>query len=126
MPRAALESVGIKVLAESEEAGVHLAVSPDGLRWVFLQGHPEYDVESLPKEYKREVVRYQDSTNENYPPYPEHCFTVGILDLLDEHRAHAMNARSTHGEQPAFPEAEVEASLRIRGRTQEKHCSTTG
>lgn len=111
VPRAALESVGIKVLAESEEAGVHLAVSPDGLRWIFLQGHPEYDVESLPKEYKREVVRYQDGTNEDYPPYPEHCFTAGILELLDKHRARAETARATHSPQPAFPDAEVESGL---------------
>ena len=52
------ENVGARVLVESEEAGVHLAVSPDGLRLVMFQGHPEYDTVSLLKEYKREINRF--------------------------------------------------------------------
>ena len=48
------------VLAESEDAGVHLATSPDGFRIVYFQGHPEYDRNSLLKEYKREVGRFLD------------------------------------------------------------------
>ena len=53
--RAQFEAAGLRVLVESEEAGVHLAVSEDGFRLVFFQGHPEYDTISLLKEYKREV-----------------------------------------------------------------------
>ncbi|MCK4493688.1 MAG: homoserine O-succinyltransferase, partial [Methylococcales bacterium] len=45
---------GIKILVTSEAAGVHLAVSQDGFRIVYFQGHPEYDDISLLKEYKRE------------------------------------------------------------------------
>ena len=41
---------GVHILVESEEAGVHLAVSQDRLRMVFFQGHPEYDTISLLKE----------------------------------------------------------------------------
>ncbi|MFQ5938127.1 MAG: homoserine O-succinyltransferase, partial [Acidiferrobacterales bacterium] len=33
--RTQLEAVGIRVLVESEEAGVHLAVSPDGFRMIY-------------------------------------------------------------------------------------------
>ena len=54
--RAQFEAAGLHVLVESEPAGVHLAVSPDGLRVVYFQGHPEYDTVSLLKEYKREVT----------------------------------------------------------------------
>jgi len=53
--RQQFEAAGLHVLAESEEAGVHLAVSEDLFRLVFFQGHPEYDIISLLKEYKREV-----------------------------------------------------------------------
>ena len=49
---------GLNVLVESDEIGVHLAASDDGLRLVFFQGHPEYDANSLLKEYKREVLRF--------------------------------------------------------------------
>ena len=47
---------GGHVLVESAEAGVHLAVSADGFRFVYFQGHPEYDFNSLLKEHKREVI----------------------------------------------------------------------
>src|SRR3569832_2918391 len=45
--RAQFEAAGGKVLVESEDAGVHMAVSGDGLRTVVFQGHPEYDTVSL-------------------------------------------------------------------------------
>ena len=35
-----------------------VAVSPDQFRAVYTQGHPEYDANSLLKEYKREVFRF--------------------------------------------------------------------
>ena len=47
IPRERFEAAGCKVLAESDIAGVHLAVSEDLFRIVFFQGHPEYDIISL-------------------------------------------------------------------------------
>lgn len=43
----------LKILAESEEAGV-FAVSTDEGRQIFLTGHAEYDPETLDKEYRRD------------------------------------------------------------------------
>ena len=40
MTRADVEPAGVRVLSESEEAGIYLAVSPDGFHFVFFQGHP--------------------------------------------------------------------------------------
>jgi homoserine O-succinyltransferase len=45
---------GVTLLAESDEAGVYLAVSDDG-RQVFVTGHPEYDRDTLKAEYDRDV-----------------------------------------------------------------------
>lgn len=44
------------LLAESEEAGVLLAMSRDG-RQVFVQGHPEYDRMTLNNEYHRDLAK---------------------------------------------------------------------
>lgn len=44
----------ITVLAESEEAGVFLAIAEGGKK-VFLNGHPEYDRYTLDKEYHRDL-----------------------------------------------------------------------
>ena len=43
----------LKILAESEEAGVY-AVSNDGGRQIFITGHSEYDRETLKNEYLRD------------------------------------------------------------------------
>ena len=43
----------LKILAESEEAGVY-AVSTDGGRQIFITGHSEYDADTLAKEYFRD------------------------------------------------------------------------
>ena len=44
----------ITVLAESEEAGVFLALAENGKK-VFVNGHPEYDRYTLDKEYHRDL-----------------------------------------------------------------------
>lgn len=44
------------VLATSPEAGLYLAASRDG-RHVYVAGHCEYDVDTLEKEYRRDVGR---------------------------------------------------------------------
>ena len=85
MPREDLEAAGLRVIAVSEEAGVHLATSEDGVKWVYFQGHPEYDANSLMKEYKREVMRYSAGVLDDYPPYPEGYFTRGALAQLVGH-----------------------------------------
>ena len=44
----------LTVLAESEEAGVFLAMAKEG-RQIFVMGHPEYDRVTLDGEYKRDL-----------------------------------------------------------------------
>jgi len=84
--RAQFEAAGLSVLIESLDGDVHLAVSPDGLRFVFMQGHPEYEFNSLLKEYKREVLRFQNGTRPDYPPVPENYFCAQALRLCEERR----------------------------------------
>jgi len=49
-------NAGLRLVAESSEAGVYLAVSEDGRR-VFVTGHPEYDRMTLKAEYERDRAR---------------------------------------------------------------------
>ena len=46
----------LTVLAESEEAGLFLAMAEDG-RQIFVMGHPEYDRVTLDGEYKRDLSK---------------------------------------------------------------------
>ena len=48
-----IEKCGIRVLAESDAAGVYLAASRDGRR-IFVSGHGEYDADTLALEYFRD------------------------------------------------------------------------
>lgn len=59
----------LKILAESDEAGVYIVATTDG-RQVFVTGHSEYDPLTLKKEYDRDVAaRLPISIPVNY--YPE-------------------------------------------------------
>jgi homoserine O-succinyltransferase len=83
--RQQFEAAGLRVLVESGTAGVHLATSHDGLRFVFFQGHPEYDTVSLLKEYKREVLRFQAGELDRPPPLPENYLGVRETAILEEY-----------------------------------------
>jgi homoserine O-succinyltransferase len=99
-----IERAGLKVLVESEEAGVHLAVSQDLFRVVYFQGHPEYDSVSLMKEYKREVMRYYHGDRSDYPPFPEHYFNLDVTGILNEFGQHLRTAKRLGQQAPEFPE----------------------
>lgn len=43
----------LKILASSKEAGVHVVEANSG-RQIFITGHPEYDIDTLKKEYLRD------------------------------------------------------------------------
>jgi homoserine O-succinyltransferase len=100
--RAQFEAAGVKVLVESADAGVHLAVSPDGLRTVFFQGHPEYDTVSLLKEYKRDLVLAASGKLPAFPPFPVRYFDRQAQALLAE-----FGSRMQAGETLAFPESHL-------------------
>ena len=102
-----MEKKGIKILVTSKEAGVHLAVSPDGFRCVFFQGHPEYDDISLLKEYKREVLRFYHEEIDVYPPFPAHYFNEAVQHIFTDYKLHVIASR--HNNQPLkeFPEKDV-------------------
>lgn len=91
---------GLPVLAASADAGVHLATSADGIRFVFFQGHPEYSTNSLLKEYKRDILAGLPTA------YPANYFNHTATAILAEHAY-----RIAQGEALAFPEAILEGLL---------------
>jgi homoserine O-succinyltransferase len=109
--RKQFDDSGVKVLVESEEAGVHLAVSPDGLRVVYFQGHPEYDTISLLKEYKREVMLFAAGKRADYPPFPDNYFSLRDQAILDEYRERLQASLQSQSERPEFPEVLLTPTL---------------
>ncbi len=109
--RSQYEAAGLRVLAESDRAGVHLATSADGLRMVFFQGHPEYDAISLLKEYKREVGLFVRGECGDYPVFPENYFTRRSKAVLEEYRDRLQEALAKGVQPPEFPEHLVVPAL---------------
>ncbi len=98
------DAAGLRVLVESEQVGIHLATSPDGLRFVFFQGHPEYDTISLLKEFKRETLRYAAGEIADFPPFVANYFDDTGKALIREYRERLDRALARGDALPEFPE----------------------
>ena len=95
--REQFEAAGLEVLAESLEGGVHMAASPDQFRVIYMQGHPEYDANSLLKEYRRELYRYANHERDTAPPLPENYFSGNAVHLALDALESAKQARERGG-----------------------------
>jgi homoserine O-succinyltransferase len=104
--REQFEEAGFSILIESAEAGVHAAVSDDQFRRVYFQGHPEYDANSLLKEYKREILRYFNGERA-LPPFPEHYISDAAAAVISRYLDAAHRAHDAGTPLPDFPEREV-------------------
>ncbi len=108
--REQFEEAGLTVLAESETGGVHVAASADQFRVIYFQGHPEYDFNSLLKEFKRELVRYARREIDDPPPFPEHYFDAEAASIAGDWIALAQRHRES-GDNPVFDDTEIESHL---------------
>jgi homoserine O-succinyltransferase/O-acetyltransferase len=103
----------LRILVESDDHFVHLATSPDGFRHVLFQGHPEYDPISLLKEYKREVMLFNQGVLQDYPPFPENYFGTFEKAILNEYKLRCHMAQQSNQAPPEFPEALISQNIDI-------------
>ncbi len=91
-----LAARGYTVLAKSNEAGVDLFIKQCQLSlFVFIQTHPEYDVDSLMREYSRDIALFYSGKREVYPKIPTNYFDAQIADKLEELRNDAIQNRDS-------------------------------
>lgn len=109
--RQQLEKAGLSVLVESDRGGVHMAVSPDQFRMIYFQGHPEYDKNSLLKEYKRELLRYLAGERSSPPPFPDNYFPAGAAKIAEQILEQAKQAQGKAETLPALLEEKIEDLL---------------
>jgi homoserine O-succinyltransferase len=89
-----LTSAGYSVLAKSADAGVDTFVKKKGKSlFVHFQGHPEYDANTLFKEYRRDIKRFLNHERETYPSMPQGYFDISAARLLGEFQKSAMADR---------------------------------
>lgn len=70
-----LENAGYKLLTRTSQTEVDTFVKQENKLFVFLQGHPEYESDTLLREYRRDVGRYLKGDTIRYPLLPENYFS---------------------------------------------------
>jgi homoserine O-succinyltransferase len=102
-----LVSHGYRILTRSQ-AGVDMFAKQWRSLFLFFQGHPEYELDSLAREYRRDMSRFLRGENRACPPMPQ-----GYFDTRSEEVLTAFTARALGG-----PDADLLASfpedLRVR------------
>jgi len=88
---------GYQVLTRSALAGVDVFIRQYASRFVFFQGHPEYDALSLQREYLRDVGRYLARERDHYPHLP-----MSYFDAATEERLVRFEKRARHERHPAL------------------------
>ncbi|MEV6773304.1 homoserine O-succinyltransferase [Nocardia sp. NPDC051030] len=85
MLSADLRAADVPILLDSSEAEWHLATSPDGLRHVYLQGHPEYLPDTMAREYRRDLRRWIADPTLPFPDIPLGYFPTPTYQRLLAH-----------------------------------------
>jgi homoserine O-succinyltransferase/O-acetyltransferase len=115
LPEDALLSSGYKILTRSAAAGVDAFAKQDGSFFLYFQGHPEYDADTLFREYRRDVARFLGRERETYPALPKNYFDDVATALAETFAERAMAARRSelmHGDVMAdFPKKMLETGL---------------
>ena len=70
LDEAELAAKGYTVLTRSDRIGVDAFVRDRASLFIFLQGHPEYDADSIALEYRRDVRRFLRGERAGHPAIP--------------------------------------------------------
>jgi homoserine O-succinyltransferase len=116
LPERALKAAGYRILTRSAEAGVDMFARHDRSFHLFLQGHPEYEPDTLLREYRRDVGRYLRGERDDYPAAPH-----GYLDSEASELAAAFRERAVADRRPdlvrSFPKRTLENGIAAAWRT---------
>ena len=89
-----LTAAGYDVLTRTKDGGVDTFLKQGKSLSVFFQGHPEYESDTLLREYRRDVGRYLKGESETYPLLPENYFDASTAEALEALQANALANRS--------------------------------
>jgi homoserine O-succinyltransferase/O-acetyltransferase len=95
---------GYQILTQSQQAGVDTFAKQLRSYFVFFQGHPEYDIMSLQREYLRDISRFLAGEQDAYPAVPAGYFDTKTEEALAgfQRRASAQRKPALSAELPAL------------------------
>jgi homoserine O-succinyltransferase/O-acetyltransferase len=112
----ALASCGYKILTQSAVAGVDAFCKQERSFFLFFQGHPEYEADTLLREYRRDIGRFLRGEQEHYPAMPQGFFNTEKIAIANEFRDRALvDCREDLID--SFPMNSLEAGLERTWRT---------
>jgi homoserine O-succinyltransferase/O-acetyltransferase len=89
-----LKESGHTILTKSAEVGVDSFIKQHKRSlFVYFQGHPEYDAQSLLGEYRRDIGRFLRRENESYPTMPKGYFNKAAEETLIAFERKALSDR---------------------------------
>ena len=115
LPKDALLKKGYQISSISPDAGVNMFWREEPSLFVFLQGHPEYDADTLLREYRRDFLRALAGERNEPPEPPENYLSEKAFIEL---RGFKNEARAMTREQ-----AETRLDEILRGEGREKFWS---
>jgi O-acetylhomoserine (thiol)-lyase len=92
LPPEELAANGYRILTRSPQAGADIFVRDGASRFVFLQGHPEYEADTLLREYRRDFARFLRGEQAAAPACPQ-----GYFDPQIQHALQALTLAARRG-----------------------------
>ncbi|HUN58765.1 MAG TPA: homoserine O-succinyltransferase [Candidatus Binataceae bacterium] len=107
VPEELLVQRDYQILARSAGTGADLFIKHRNSLFVFFQGHPEYQPDTLLREYRRDVARFLTGERDDYPEMPFGYFDLDAAVTLSAFRKQALSNRNADLVS-RFPTASVE------------------
>lgn len=106
-----LTECGYTILTQSTEGGVDTFVKKKKRSlFVHFQGHPEYEAQTLLKEYRRDIKRFTRGERDTYPSMPKGYFDAVSTKLVADFRD-AVLADRQEKIMEGFPESDLIRTL---------------
>ncbi len=112
-----LAARGYEILTRSDVAGVDIFARQLESRFIFFQGHPEYDASSLQREYMRDLARFLNRRARQLSQHPRRLFRCGDGRATRKFRAAGTRQSRSHaGGRTARPDASRRHRRRCGGQ----------
>ena len=93
LPEDRLAGCGYSVLTRTADAEVDTFIKQQKTLFVFFQGHPEYEPDTLLREYRRDIGRYFKGETPKYPLMPQGYFDRNTVDALNALRLRTISGK---------------------------------
>lgn len=93
LPEQVLLASGYQILSRIPDVGADMFIKEKHSLFLFLQGHPEYDPETLLQEYRRDIGRFLKGERATYPDPVHGYFDEATAAALDSLREQALRTR---------------------------------